>query len=210
MALSYAGYAVMDRYWYQGVETSKFETVSAPAEPRAVEAVPIAEGGVIGEIEVPRLGLKAIVVQGDSEKLLRRAVGHLPETALAWRSGKHCAGGPSRRAFPAAAQRPAGRHNHFEDAGSRIPVRSGMDCGRSSDGGAGDPADERAGADVGYVLSVLLRRSGAGAIHRSRAQNRGCTKDAERALNEQSPPEGPEFKQQTAIPALYDVNHILT
>ena len=81
-ALGYAGYAVLDLYWYQGVETSKFETVSANAEPRPIEAVPIGDGGVIGEIEVPRLGLKAIVVQGDSEKLLRRAVGHLPETAL--------------------------------------------------------------------------------------------------------------------------------
>jgi len=92
MALGYAGYCVLDRYWYQGVETSKFETVSAPAEPPAIEPVPIvpvpiAEGGVIGEIEVPRLGMKAIVVQGDSEKLLRRAVGHLPETALPGETG---------------------------------------------------------------------------------------------------------------------------
>jgi len=82
MALGYAGYAVLDLYWYQSVETSKFETVRAHPEPRAVEVVPIAEGGVIGEIEVPRLGLEAIIVQGDSEKLLRRSVGHLPGTAL--------------------------------------------------------------------------------------------------------------------------------
>jgi sortase A len=82
VALGYAGYAVLDLFWYQGVETSKFETASAIAESQPVEAVPIAIGGVIGEIEVPRLGLKAMVVQGDSDKLLRRAVGHLPETAL--------------------------------------------------------------------------------------------------------------------------------
>lgn len=87
ITLSYAGYAVLDRYWYESVETSKFEVVSAPAKPRAIEAVPIAYGGVIGEIEVPRLGLKAMVVQGDSEKLLRRAVGHLPETALPGETG---------------------------------------------------------------------------------------------------------------------------
>jgi sortase A len=87
MALGYAGYAVLDRYWYQKVETSKFETVSAPAELRPIEVVPIADGGVIGEIEVPRLKLKAIVVQGDSENLLRRAVGHLPETALPGEAG---------------------------------------------------------------------------------------------------------------------------
>lgn len=83
LALGYAGYAVLDRYWYERVETSKFEAISAPAERSAIiEVHPVADGGVIGEIEVPRLGLKAIVVQGDSAKLLRRAVGHLPETAL--------------------------------------------------------------------------------------------------------------------------------
>ncbi len=87
IALGYAGYAVLDLYWYQGIETSKFETVSTPVGPRAFEAVPIADGGVIGEIEVPRLKLKAIVVQGDSENLLRRAVGHLPETALPGEAG---------------------------------------------------------------------------------------------------------------------------
>jgi|SRR5579864_2969351 sortase A len=86
-ALGYSGYAVLDLYWYQGVETSKFETVSSNAEPHPVETVLIADGGVIGEIEVPRLMLKAIIVQGDSERLLRRSVGHLPETALPGEAG---------------------------------------------------------------------------------------------------------------------------
>lgn len=86
-ALGYAGYAVLDGYWYQKVETSKFEMVSAPAAPPTVEAVHIADGGVLGEIQVPRLKLKAIVVQGDSDTLLRRAVGHLPETALPGEAG---------------------------------------------------------------------------------------------------------------------------
>jgi sortase A len=89
MALGYAGYEVLDLYWYQGVQMSKFETISssARAEPLAIDAVPIVEGGVIGEIQIPRLGLKEIVVQGDSEELLDIAVGHLPETALPGESG---------------------------------------------------------------------------------------------------------------------------
>jgi len=87
LALSYAGFVVLDQYWYQEVEISKFERINTPTEPRAIEAIPIADGGVIGEIEVPRLKLKAIVVQGDSEKLLRRAVGHLSETALPGEAG---------------------------------------------------------------------------------------------------------------------------
>jgi sortase A len=38
-------------------------------------------------MEVPRLGLKVIVVQGDSPRILRRAVGHIRETALPGESG---------------------------------------------------------------------------------------------------------------------------
>ncbi len=45
------------------------------------------EGGIIGEMAVPRLGLKAIVAQGDSPKILQRAVGHIPETALPGETG---------------------------------------------------------------------------------------------------------------------------
>lgn len=87
MALAFAGYAVLSQYWFQKIETSKLEEIAVPAEPPVVETAPIADGGVIGEIEMPRLGLKAIVVQGDSEKLLRRAVGHLPETPLPGQTG---------------------------------------------------------------------------------------------------------------------------
>jgi sortase A len=42
----------------------------------------VADGEVIGEMRIPRLELKAIIVQGESSKVLRRAVGHLVKTAL--------------------------------------------------------------------------------------------------------------------------------
>jgi sortase A len=77
LALGYAAYVVVDAHAYQAYEQSKFENVTSKAP-----ALPLVEGGVIGEIQVPRLQLKAIVVQGDSHTILRRAVGHVPETAL--------------------------------------------------------------------------------------------------------------------------------
>jgi sortase A len=77
LALSYVGYVVVDAHAYQAYEQSKFEAASLTQAPRL-----LVEGGVIGEIEVARVHLKAIVVQGDSHTLLRRAVGHIPETAL--------------------------------------------------------------------------------------------------------------------------------
>ena len=78
LALCYAGYVVLDAGAYQAYEQSKFENVS----PGQTLSPPLVEGGVIGEIQVRRLHLKAIVVQGSSHTILRRAVGHIPETAL--------------------------------------------------------------------------------------------------------------------------------
>jgi sortase A len=77
LALGYAAYVVVDAHAYQAYEQSKFEDVGRQDAPAL-----LVEGGVIGEIQVPRLQLKALVVQGDSHTILRRAVGHLPETAL--------------------------------------------------------------------------------------------------------------------------------
>jgi sortase A len=77
LALGYAAYVVVDAHAYQAYEQSKFENASRNEPP-----APLVEGGVLGEIQVPRLHLKAIVVQGDSHTILRRAVGHIPETAL--------------------------------------------------------------------------------------------------------------------------------
>jgi sortase A len=42
----------------------------------------VASSGLIGRIEIPRLGISVIVMEGVSSKTLRRAVGHIPGTAL--------------------------------------------------------------------------------------------------------------------------------
>jgi sortase A len=80
--LAYAGYVIADAHIYQTIEESRFEGISRREEPH-----PAIEGSTIGEMEVPRLGLKAIFVQGDSPRILRRAVGHISETALPGESG---------------------------------------------------------------------------------------------------------------------------
>lgn len=51
-----------------------------PAE--ASRRLQLARSTVIGRIEVPRVGLTAIVREGDDNGVLRRAVGHIPETPL--------------------------------------------------------------------------------------------------------------------------------
>jgi sortase A len=90
LALAYAGFIVADAHTYQAMEQSKFESESRgpirnPSQNNDSHAV--TKGSAIGELEVPRLGLKAIFVQGDSAKILRRAVGHLSDTALPGQRG---------------------------------------------------------------------------------------------------------------------------
>jgi len=77
LALGYAGFVFADSYAYQALEMKKFAPPALLYEPHM-----LLEGEVIGEIQVPRLGLNVMVVQGDSPANLRRAVGHLSKSAL--------------------------------------------------------------------------------------------------------------------------------
>lgn len=85
--LMYAGYSIAEAHAYQAREQNAFEESRIQNVSQSEEPEPVSEGEVIGEMQVPRLGLKIIVAQGDSEKILRRAVGHIPETALPGQSG---------------------------------------------------------------------------------------------------------------------------
>jgi sortase A len=62
-----------------------------PAAARAAERKPAAvveaDEDVIGRLTAPRLGLSAVVAEGISRRTLRRAVGHVPGTALPWEDG---------------------------------------------------------------------------------------------------------------------------
>jgi sortase A len=41
----------------------------------------------IGRLEIPRIGLSAVVAEGDDDNTLKVAVGHLPDTPLPWEEG---------------------------------------------------------------------------------------------------------------------------
>jgi sortase A len=85
--LAYAGYIIVNAHNYQAREQVAFEDSRVKNASQGDGSHRVIEGGVIGEMEIPRLGLKAIIVQGDSSDILERAVGHLPETALPGEAG---------------------------------------------------------------------------------------------------------------------------
>jgi sortase A len=77
LAVSYAALVIADSEAYQAVELRKFNHSVPLAEPH----LPVI-GEVIGQIEIPTVAMKAVILHGDSPEVLRRGVGHLPETPM--------------------------------------------------------------------------------------------------------------------------------
>ncbi len=117
LALVYAGYVVNEARRYQESAARAFETrrmanaetLAAPSPTRPASAADISAeqttadapavvavkdaptvpvpGDVIGRLEVSRIGLSVMLAEGDSNAVLRRAVGHLGDTPMPGQTG---------------------------------------------------------------------------------------------------------------------------
>jgi len=69
------------------IKVDEMVTMERPVAPRVRvpnEPKPLQTGEIIGRVDIPRLSLSAAVAEGDDDKTLRNAVGHLPDTPLPW------------------------------------------------------------------------------------------------------------------------------
>jgi len=107
LALGYVGYALVDASLYQAYQTWRFEQalksvkpaigsveqLQQPPLPAPVEAdrarveSAAPKGSSLGQIEISSIGLTAMIEEGNDRRTLRRAVGHLPGTALPGQPG---------------------------------------------------------------------------------------------------------------------------
>src|SRR5688500_15222194 len=97
VCLGYYGYVSAESALYQAYETRELDAIlaSAPPAPPALPASPalpappkaLKAGDAVGRIEIPRLGVSAVVRAGSDARTLRLAVGHIPGTALPGESG---------------------------------------------------------------------------------------------------------------------------
>ncbi len=82
--LAYCGYVLIDSWNFQRMEIQRFQQ-SLTARVRHNQ--PAKVDGLIGRIEIPRLGVSVIVMEGASKAILGRAAGHIVGTALPGQPG---------------------------------------------------------------------------------------------------------------------------
>jgi sortase A len=96
LCLGYWAYAWIDSRYTQYREGKLLDEAAAETdalgtfrEPVAASRPrrPAAEGTLVGRIEIPRVGVSAIVLEGTSSKTLRRGVGHISDTSLPGAAG---------------------------------------------------------------------------------------------------------------------------
>lgn len=80
-ALTYVAFVVVRAKIFQADQSRQLEHAAK------LDQRPLPEGFPIATVKIPRIGIETIVVQGDSEKILSLAVGHIPGTALPGQPG---------------------------------------------------------------------------------------------------------------------------
>lgn len=93
-ALGYYATVAVAATYYQAHALGAIQKVADQVEPRRDAWLsfhsPLRLGSglaVLGRLNVPRIGLSAMVADGTSSRVLRLAVGHIPGTAVPWSSG---------------------------------------------------------------------------------------------------------------------------
>ena len=91
LMLGYCGLVMADSWGFQRSERRQFEQLLHDRQETSDAGSrvwpPAVTGSLIGRIEIPRLGLSVIVVEGVDRLILRRSVGHIPGTALPGQPG---------------------------------------------------------------------------------------------------------------------------
>jgi sortase A len=84
LMLGYSGYVIADALIFQSRENAALERFVPAGRAAGGVTLPSAVGpdGLIGRIEIQRLGVSVIVVEGTAHRTFRRAAGHIAGTAL--------------------------------------------------------------------------------------------------------------------------------
>ena len=131
-------------------------------------------GSTLGRLEVPRLGLSTIVIEGDDEYSLLVGAGHLPETPLPWNDGNSVLAGHRDTDFRPLRNIQVGDTIRFQTSRYRGRLHRARDRDRRTHRRDGAGGDGRPDADAHHLLSLQLHRASSETLHRpGRAHNHG-------------------------------------
>ena len=86
--LGYCAFVLVDAWIFQARESAQLgRFVPERAAPDAAALPVVGPDGSIGRMQVDRLGVSVVVMEGTSDTTLRRAVGHIAGTALPGHAG---------------------------------------------------------------------------------------------------------------------------
>ncbi len=88
VALAWVGFQFGAAAWYARETRAALDALRQSPSPQATPTPDTLDvGEPIGTLEITRVGLSGVVVEGDSDAVLGRAIGHLPDTPLPWKAG---------------------------------------------------------------------------------------------------------------------------
>ena len=94
LLLGYCTFVLLDATLYQSFQTRGFEREMKERRPTVANGAHVQDlsfhlttTGALGQIEITRLGVAAMILEGTNDKTLRRAVGHISGTALPGQQG---------------------------------------------------------------------------------------------------------------------------
>ena len=85
--LAWCGYVLADAWSFQRTEGRQLEALPSGRIDTAVAVLAPATGGLVGRIDIPRLSLSVVVIEGTGSAALRRAAGHISGTAMPGQRG---------------------------------------------------------------------------------------------------------------------------
>lgn len=91
--LAYWFGAALDAHLFQSRLAHRLEAVTSPAQASSFSDVAHATrreartSGLVGNLEIPRLGISSMVLEGVTEQALGRGIGHVPSTAFPGEQG---------------------------------------------------------------------------------------------------------------------------
>jgi sortase A len=97
-SVAWWGYQMRSAHAFQREQTVTFtKSIPRAAEPGASLATPYATivppHGPVGRLDIPRVHLSVMILEGDDDATLAKAVGHLPDTVMPWERGNSAVAG---------------------------------------------------------------------------------------------------------------------